>query len=512
MRLGNVVYVYVLSYTKAFEAGQFHAKPRLLPDRVPWPESRVPAHETRNAGGFTVSAPFGSSDVAALFRDALARIRASTRIAEDHRTICSFGGRYCGTPSERRAREWLAQRLAEATGADVRRETVPYRGWRRGPSRVILSDGSSVAAQALGRSRSTPPEGLCAPLIDLGRGTPGEIAALGERARGAILLVRHEFMVGSGHVHRRAKYEAARAARAAGFLIANYVPGHLPVTGSSGGDGGPDHIPCAGVSAEDGALLSAAAAAGERVTFHIEGEFDDTATSENLFATAGADRDEIVVLSAHVDGHEFHGIPSGQCAIDNGSGLAALLTVAEALRDVADMLPRRIDYALFTVEEWALLGSRYHLTQLSAAERRRRVMNVNLDSCAGADALTILSSGVPGVAGFAAEALSAAGIQAGDYAPFMGNSDHGNYILAGVPALRLCAGFDQPDSNMRFILTPADTVDKVTPDQLRAAAAAALALTFAAATTPTLPPPLDADIIRRITGTAPIVETEIESP
>lgn len=136
-------------------------------------------------------------------------------------------------------------------------------------------------------------------------------------------------------------------------------------------------------------------------------------------------------------------------------------------------------------------------------------MNVNLDSCAGADTLTVLSSGVPGMAEFAATALSAAGISASEYAPFRGNSDHGNYILSGIPALRLCAGFDEPDSNMRFILTPADTVDKVTPDQLRAAAVAALTLTLAATTAPDLPRPLDANIVRRLTGQTPIIPTEI---
>jgi hypothetical protein len=64
---------------------------------------------------------------------------------------------------------------------------------------------------------------------------------------------------------------------------------------------------------------------------------------------------------------------------------------------------------------------------------------------------------------------------------------------------------------MRFILTPADTADKVTLEQLRNAAAAALTLTFAALSQPSLPKPLDATGIRRITGQAPIVPMEIQS-
>ena len=45
--------------------------------------------------------------------------------------------------------------------------------------------------------------------------------------------------------------------------------------------------------------------------------------------------------------------------------------------------------------------------------------------------------------------------------PLMQNSDHANFALAGIPALRLVAGFDDPGANLRYVLTPADTRDKV---------------------------------------------------
>ena len=43
----------------------------------------------------------------------------------------------------------------------------------------------------------------------------------------------------------------------------------------------------------------------------------------------------------------------------------------------------------------------------------------------------------------------------------MQNSDHANFALAGIPAMRLVAGFDDPGANLRYVLTPADTRDKV---------------------------------------------------
>lgn len=426
-----------------------------------------------------------------MLEQVLGRIWASTRILDDHAAICAAGGRFCGTDSETQAREFLAARLAEIVGSEPTREPIPYRGWSRGPASVGLPDGRRFPAQGLVRSPSTPAGGLRAPLVDLGRGTADDIARAGTAVKGAIVLVRHEFMMGTGHLHRRFKYELARAAGAAGFLIANCEPGGLPVTGSSG-DGSPGHIPCAGISHEDGAALSAIE--GETITLTVEGRFEDR-TSYNLLADIPGRTDEMVVLSAHIDGHDL-----AQSAIDNGSGLTAALAAASAVRDLVPGLRRGLQIGFFTVEEWALLGSRDHLARLGSNEKGRLVFNINLDSVAGAARLTALTSGVPGISRFIRDALAPAGLSIGQYAPFMGNSDHANYVRNGIPALRLCAGFDEPRSNMRFLLTPADTRDKVHPHELKTAASVTAALILAACSAETLPGRLDPETALRIAG------------
>ncbi len=420
----------------------------------------------------------------------LGRIWASPRIVEDFAAICATGGRFAGTESERRAVAWLAARLGEATGRPVQREAIAYRGWTRGPA-CVRAGGAEWPAQALGRSPATPAGGLVAPLLDLGRGTPAQIAAAGDAVRGAVVLVRHEFMLGTGHMHRRRKYEAARDAGAAAFLIACHEPGLLKVTGSAG-DGGPDNIPCAGISAEAGAAL--ARLSGERVTLFTEGVFEDR-SADNLFATIDGTGEQLVVLSAHIDGHDL-----AQSAIDNASGLACALAVAEAARDVVPGLARGLQLALFNIEEWALLGSAAHLAALAPAERMRRVLNVNLDSVAGAEGLAALTSGVPGMAGFLRDALAPAGLDLAIAEPFFGNSDHANFLRHGIPALRLCAGFDRPGSNLRFLLTSADTPDKVRPEQLKHAASVAALIALSACAAPMAPVPrMDAATAARVT-------------
>jgi len=422
----------------------------------------------------------------------LGRIWASPRVAEDFAAICATGGRFSGTASERAAVEFLAKRLAEASGVPVEREAIAYRGWTRIGAKLVDSAGRLFPAEALGRSPSTPAGGLEAKLLDLGRGTPEQILAAGDAVRGAIILVRHEFMIGTGHMHRRKKYECARGAGAAGFLIACHEPGLLPVSGSAG-DGAAGNIPCAGLSFEVGAAL--ATQSGQRIRMFVEGEFEDR-EAENLLATLPGLSDELVVLSAHIDGHDL-----ACSAIDNASGLACALAIIEAIRDVVPGLARGVQVGMFNIEEWALLGSAAHLARMADAQRARRVININLDSLAGAEGLTALTSGVPGMAEFIQAALGPAGLSIGISEPFMGNSDHANYLRHGIPALRLCAGFDRPLSNMRFLLTPADTPDKVQPHQLKlAASVAALLVLQACASEGTPVPRLDAETARRITG------------
>jgi Zn-dependent M28 family amino/carboxypeptidase len=64
--------------------------------------------------------------------------------------------------------------------------------------------------------------------------------------------------------------------------------------------------------------------------------------------------------------------------------------------------------------------------------------------------------------------------------PLMINSDHANFALSGIPAIRLVAGFDDPTANLRVVLTPADTRDKVAQSELRQAALLTAALVAAA--------------------------------
>jgi hypothetical protein len=399
----------------------------------------------------------------------------------DLEAICALGGRFAGTESEMLARDFLAGRLAEACGTAPVAHAVGYQGWTRGEAALEIAGAGGLALPcvSLVRSPATPQGGLEAEVVDLGRGEAGDFERRAAAIPGRIVLVRHEYMFATGTVHRRRKYEWAMERGAAGFLIASHLPGELPVTGSSGAEPGRG-IPAAGVSAATARHLVAEGGRYPQIRLRIAVDAGPART-ENLILDLPGRGPGRVVLAAHIDGHHL-----AQSAMDNASGLAVALAVAGALAPCCERLERGLRIALFSIEEWALAGSRHYVEGLEPEERAAIDLVINLDSVAGSPRLTALTSGFKAVERFVLETAGAAGLAVRAHRPLMANSDHYNFAIHGIPALRLVAGFDEPSSNLKFVLTPADTLDKIRPAELEGAARLAATLALRACEAPEL--------------------------
>jgi aminopeptidase YwaD len=390
-------------------------------------------------------------------------IQNSSRLTDpklwsDFESICSFGGRVTGTPSERDAFDFLRRQMAEATGVAPYEIPVPYLGWSVESASISL-DGASFPCHALLRSAATANNGLSAEVIDLGRGTSEEFETHANEIAGRIVMVRHEAMFVAGTVHRRFKLANAMARGAVGFLVAGPLPGGL-VAGGGGAQNGLDAIPAAGISPELAASLRRTSAGYPRVTLNIRSKTFDAMSSSLLFDLPGQ-TDEWIVLSAHVDGHDL-----AESAIDNATGLAGVLSIARRLAPRVSGFRRGIRVAFFSVEEWGLTGSTQYVEALEASARSAIALNVNLDSIAGSPSLAALISEYSGLESYLLGVAADAGQSLRIYRPFMANSDHAAFAAAGIPAIRLVAGFDDPNSNLRYVLTEADTRDKVSPAEL----------------------------------------------
>lgn len=402
----------------------------------------------------------------------------AAKVMADLDAICETGGRFAGTQSEALAREYLAKRLEEITGLAPERMAINDTGWARMDASIErLSDGKVFPCVSLVRSPETSEGGLVTELIDIGRGTEADFDAHADVIAGNIVMVRHEYMFAAETTHRRVKYDWAIDRGAAGFLIASHLPGDYPVTGSSGAT--PTRgIPAAGISAETASELMIDGA--KQVKIRIEAKSEPRRT-ENLLLDIPGRTDEWVVLSAHIDGHHL-----SESAMDNGTGLAAVLNALESVLPLANTFERGLRVGFFTVEEWALAGSAAYVDGMSDAERNSIKLNINLDSVAGDPEITALTSGFEKAEAWMIEQASGIGQKLGAHRPLMRNSDHYNFARYGIPAARLVAGFDNPGSNLKYVLTPADNRDKIDPADLARATQLTAGLVLAACTAKTL--------------------------
>lgn len=382
-------------------------------------------------------------------------------LGSDFKTLCSYGGRFAGSESEAKARDFLKARLAQATGQHVNIHRVPYNAWSRESWELKLLTPNSLTLDShpLVRSPSTPPGGIEAEVVDLGRGTQEDFEAHQQEIPGCFVLVRHEYMFSTTHIHRRVKYGWAKERGAAGFLIASHIPGNLVVTGSSGGE----EIPALGLTHEGAKALKKSGADFPSIYLNIKTQTRSN-VAENLIAEIPGQTDEWIVVCAHYDGHDL-----AQSAIDNATGVTAALTIAETFAPIAKTLRRGLRVIFFTIEEWGLLGSRAYADEMSQTERRKIAVVINLDSLVGGSKLTALTSDFEELNAFVDNFARRIGKSIDTHLPMMANSDHYNFARHGIPALRLVSGFNEPDSDLRYLLTAGDTFDRINHDRLIAA-------------------------------------------
>jgi Zn-dependent M28 family amino/carboxypeptidase len=171
-------------------------------------------------------------------------------------------------------------------------------------------------------------------------------------------------------------------------------------------------------------------------------------------------KDEYVVLSAHVDhlgiGEPINGDRIYNGAMDNASGVAALLDIAASWK-VHEPHPRRsILFVFVTAEEKGLLGSKYFAAHPTVPPKSM-VADVNIDMFLPIVPLKVLK--VQGLAESdlgdrAREAAQAFGVRVqADPQPLRNafiRSDQYSFIRHGIPAVKLDVGFEpgSPDEKI----------------------------------------------------------------
>ena len=166
---------------------------------------------------------------------------------------------------------------------------------------------------------------------------------------------------------------------------------------------------------------------------------DSAPTLRNVIAqTRGGDPDHVVVIGAHLDS-----VTKGPGIVDDGSGVATLLEIANHL-GASPGTRNTVRFAFFGSEEEGALGSAAYVQSLSAADRKKIMLYLNVDMVAspnagyfvqggqGDDKSATGPEGSATIAAVLAEQLQRTGVAA-ETIEFVGD-DEAPFVKAGIPA------------------------------------------------------------------------------
>jgi hypothetical protein len=241
---------------------------------------------------------------------------------------------------------------------------------------------------------------------------------------GAIVLVR------SGPCRRRDAILAAQSRGAAAFVAGYPSAASGEVLRPTLIDPNGLEIPAAAASRPAGDALAAVAAAGGKARLVTKAKTATAATRSIIAELPGSDPGAVIMLGAHLDS-----VVDGPGINDNGSGVAALLEIAHALRGSHPRATIRL--AFWTGEELGLHGSSRYVAGLSTEDRDAIAAYLNADMLASPNGFTGVYDWVGAPAGSAAisELMTAAVERAGGDAVTvpLGGSDHLPFDQAGIP-------------------------------------------------------------------------------
>lgn len=301
----------------------------------------------------------------------IGEVMLNSSFTENLRALSVAGGRLSGSESGHAGEAYVAEQ-ARAYGLDnVRLEPFSMPGWEGLSCTVTVLDDPPLVldgAIALANTLSTPTGGITAAVVDVGKGTEEEFEALRGEIAGRFVLARE------GGGRRAGKMRRALDAGAVGLVMLSRKE-REPIIGGCHEQPRPE--PAVVIRYADGENLAERLAAGEEVRLNLNLETRVwNATPNNVIAEipgTGPLKDEIVVVSAHLDGWHL-----GEAALDNAVGSVVILETARALRQIGWQPRRTVRFVWYMGEEQGLFGSRAYVTR-HADELDRHVAVVNVD-------------------------------------------------------------------------------------------------------------------------------------
>jgi Iap family predicted aminopeptidase len=357
-----------------------------------------------------------------------------------------IGPRPIGSRGNQAAAEYIAG-VFEASGLQVAEQEIPCPAWDHGKTRLELA-GHTLDAAA---NTFSPPCDLCAPTVVMGTLAELEAADLtgrigvlyGDLTKGTGLSTRngihypeHDRQI-METLERKAPLAVVTVRSTAQSTVRLIRDWEFP-------------IPSVSVPPETG--LTLLQQSDRQLSLRIESQ-RSAGRFRNVTACAAGDGGERIVLCAH-----FDTMTDTPGAIDNGSGVAIMLTLAEALVERA--FPLGLEYLALNGEESGGLGDAAYLRQKGDTLAGMLAV-INVDGVGGrvaANSITMLGES-PAFRDQVAELHK--GYPGVVWVDPWYASDHTAYFSRGVPCIafnfvgvaELCHG-------------PGDTVEWISPRKL----------------------------------------------
>lgn len=436
----------------------------------------------------------------------VAAMLAETPALGDLRELTdTIGGRVTGTPENERAVEWALARF-RAAGVSARAESfqMPMQ-WQERSIRasiggdvafepgVVAKPFSAGTADAAGATAGEV-RTLQAPLLDGGSGTAEDFARLGDRAKGAWILIETPVLDDvAGLAGLFAEYGASagaeartRAAGAAGLVCMSSRPKNLLYRIPALAE--PNTLPALTMEREHAQRALRLLREGKALTLSVALDVDTGYAygARNVIAEIpGAARPhEVVLMGAHLDSHDL-----GTGALDNGSNVALLIDLARQIVKLGLQPERTIRFALWNGEEQGLVGS-WKYTDRHEATLDDHVVAASFDIGTGRIS-GFFTGGSPSLIPFVERYLEpVAGLGPFAHSPAaLVGTDNFDFMIEGVPNLIAA----QEDANYASNYhAESDTFDKVDARQLKLNSAIVAALVWGFANDEARLPRLDA--------------------
>jgi carboxypeptidase Q len=422
------------------------------------------------------------------YRDTATRlIKAATaddfawqRLAEMTDT---YGNRLSGSENLGRAVIWAAEAMKKDGLDNVRTEKVMVPKWTRGRESAEIVDPPRhpLTILGLGGTVATPPGGLEADVLVVE--SFNELRMHAADAKGKIVLFNQPFTNYADTVsYRTGSARAGAQAGAVAVLVRSIGPVGLrtPHTGSVQYQSDLPQIPAASVTGEDANRIARLTARGRKVRVHLtlDGRSDGDAESANVVAEIrGREKpEEVVVLGGHIDSWDV-----GAGASDDGVGCVITWEALRLMKKLGIQPRRTVRLVLWTNEENGTRGAAAYAEKY-ASTAANHVFALEADSGVfeparfGFSGSLAARNVIRDITSLLAPLNLAETISGG------GGADIDPIAQAGrAPTM---AYMGDPTRYFTIHHTPADTVERIAPEEVAKGAAAIAVVTYVIAEMP----------------------------